>query len=110
SRRARDTAKTRFDVGDAPRLEVLQAELAFAAAENEATAVDGLTVAARSRLNALLGQPLDTAQPLSTPSNRPRPRSTPAIPSSRTPRSNWPVPAARSWRCSIAGSRSSARR
>jgi outer membrane protein, heavy metal efflux system len=66
SRRARDTAKTRFDVGDAPRLEVLQAELAFAAAENEATAVDGLMVAARSRLNALLGQPLDTVQPLST--------------------------------------------
>jgi outer membrane protein, heavy metal efflux system len=66
ARRARDTAKTRFDAGDAPRLEVLQADLALAAAENEATAIEGLMVAARSRLNALLGQPLDTVQPLST--------------------------------------------
>ena len=66
ARRARDTAKTRFDAGDAPRLEVLQADLALAAAENEATAIEGLLVAARSRLNALLGQPLDTVQPLST--------------------------------------------
>jgi outer membrane protein, heavy metal efflux system len=66
SQRARDTAQARFDAGDAPRLEVLQADLALAAAENEATALEGSGVAARSRLNALLGQPLDTVQPLST--------------------------------------------
>jgi outer membrane protein, heavy metal efflux system len=67
SLRARDTAQARFDTGDAPRLEVLQADLALAAAENEAAAAEGETLAARSRLNALLGQPLNTVQPLSTP-------------------------------------------
>jgi cobalt-zinc-cadmium efflux system outer membrane protein len=66
SRRARDTAQARFETGDAPRLEVLQADLALAAAENEATAVESVVVAARSKLNALLGQPLETVQPLST--------------------------------------------
>jgi outer membrane protein, heavy metal efflux system len=67
SQRVRDTAQARFDTGDAPRLEVLQATLALAGAENEAIAAQGLSVAARTRLNALLGQPLDMAQPLSTP-------------------------------------------
>ena len=67
SRRARDTAQARFDAGDAPRLEVLQAGLALAAAENEATAAEGDSVAARTRLNALLGQPLDAAERLATP-------------------------------------------
>jgi outer membrane protein, heavy metal efflux system len=66
SQRARETAQARFETGDAPRLEVLQADLALASAENEATAAEGNGVAARSRLNALLGQPLDTVQPLST--------------------------------------------
>jgi cobalt-zinc-cadmium efflux system outer membrane protein len=67
AQRARDTAQARFDAGDAPRLEVLQADLALAAAENEATATEGVSVAARARLNAVLGQPLDTRQLLSTP-------------------------------------------
>ena len=67
SQRARDTAQARFDAGDAPRLEVMQADLALATAENEATAAEGETVAARARLNALLGLPLDTIQTLSTP-------------------------------------------
>ena len=67
SQRARDTAQARFDSGDAPRLEVLQADLALATAENEATAADGVALAARSKLNALLALPLDTVQPLSTP-------------------------------------------
>jgi cobalt-zinc-cadmium efflux system outer membrane protein len=66
AQRARDTAQTRFETGDAPRLEVLQADLAMAASENEATAAEGVVVAARTKLNALLGQPLDTRQPLST--------------------------------------------
>jgi cobalt-zinc-cadmium efflux system outer membrane protein len=66
SRRTRDTAQARFETGDAPRLEVLQADLALAAAENEATAVESVVIAARSKLNALLGQPLETVQPLST--------------------------------------------
>ena len=67
SRRARDAAQARFDAGDAARLEVLQAGLAFAAAENEATAAEGALTAARARLNALLAQPLDTVLPLTTP-------------------------------------------
>jgi outer membrane protein, heavy metal efflux system len=67
SQRVRDTAQARFEMGDAPRLEVLQATLALAGAENETIAAQGVSVAARTRLNALLGQPLDMAQPLSTP-------------------------------------------
>jgi cobalt-zinc-cadmium efflux system outer membrane protein len=66
SSRARDAAETRFDEGDAPRLEVMQAQLALAAAENEATAAEGTAAAARAALNALLAQPLDTPTALST--------------------------------------------
>src|SRR4030095_7068204 len=64
--RARDTAQARFDSGDAPRLEVLQAGLVLATGENEATAADGAVFAARSKLNAVLALPLDTAHALST--------------------------------------------
>jgi outer membrane protein, heavy metal efflux system len=64
--RVRDTAQARFDSGDAPRLEVVQADLALATAENEATASESGAVAARAKLNALLGQPLDTVQSLTT--------------------------------------------
>jgi cobalt-zinc-cadmium efflux system outer membrane protein len=64
--RVRDTAETRFTAGDVPRLEVLQAELALAASDNDATTTEGTLTAARTRLNALLGQPLATVQTLST--------------------------------------------
>lgn len=64
--RARDTAQTRFDAGDAPRLEVLQAGLTVAAADNEALAAQSVTAASRTRLNALLGQPLDSTMQLTT--------------------------------------------
>jgi len=64
--RVSETAQTRFDSGDAPRLEVLQAGLARASADNEASAAEGALVAARTRLNALLGQPLGTVQALTT--------------------------------------------
>src|SRR5258708_31981746 len=67
STRVRDTAQARFDAGDAPRLEVMQAQLALAAAENEAAAAESTAVAARTQLNAVLGQPLNTVQPLSSP-------------------------------------------
>lgn len=67
SQRVRDTAQARFEGGDAPRLEVLQADLALATAENEAIATEGTSAAARARLNAVLGQPLDTVQALSSP-------------------------------------------
>ncbi len=64
--RVRDTAQLRFDAGSAPRLEVMQAQLTLASAENEATAAQGNAVAARAQLNALLGQPLETVTTLST--------------------------------------------
>jgi cobalt-zinc-cadmium efflux system outer membrane protein len=66
STRVRDAAQTRFDAGDAPRLEVLQADLALAAAENEVLAAQGSARAAQARLNALLAQPLDASQQLTT--------------------------------------------
>ena len=58
--RARDAAGARFTAGSAPRLELLQAELALAQAENETTGARGTLAAARTRFNALLGLPLDT--------------------------------------------------
>jgi outer membrane protein, heavy metal efflux system len=66
SMRTVDTAQARLDAGDVPRLEVMQAQLALAAAENEATAAEGTAAAARATLNALLAQPLDTPTALST--------------------------------------------
>jgi len=66
SQRARATAQARFETGDAPRLEVLQSELALNTAENEAAAADGSVAAATARLNALLGLPLDARPQLST--------------------------------------------
>jgi cobalt-zinc-cadmium efflux system outer membrane protein len=65
--RARDAATIRFDAGSAPRLEVLQAELALAQADNDATTAAAASTAARARLNALLGYPPDTDVTLSTP-------------------------------------------
>jgi len=64
--RFRDTAQQRFDAGSAPRLEVMQAQLALATVENEATAAQGNAAAARAQLNALLGQPLQTVMSLTT--------------------------------------------
>jgi outer membrane protein, heavy metal efflux system len=78
STRARDTAQARFDAGDAPRLEVMQAQLALAAAENESTAAEGTTAAARATLNALLGQPLDTPTTLTSTVDSVAPLETPA--------------------------------
>jgi outer membrane protein, heavy metal efflux system len=65
--RARDAAQQRFDAGSAPRLEVLQAQLALSQAENEALAVRGEATAARAALNALLALPLSAPTPLSPP-------------------------------------------
>ena len=57
--RVRDAAQQRFDAGDAPRLEVLQAQLALAQAENQVTGARGTATAARMQFNALLGLPVD---------------------------------------------------
>jgi cobalt-zinc-cadmium efflux system outer membrane protein len=64
--RARDAAQARFDVGSAPRLEVLQGQLLLAQAENEAAATAATARAATVQLNALLGLPLDAPQVLAT--------------------------------------------
>jgi cobalt-zinc-cadmium efflux system outer membrane protein len=62
--RVRDAAQQRFNAGDAPRLEVLQAELALAQAENQVTGARGTVAAARMQFNALLGLPVDAATTL----------------------------------------------
>jgi cobalt-zinc-cadmium efflux system outer membrane protein len=67
AQRTRATAQTRFEQGDAPRLDVLQADLAFNTAEAEVSAAGGTASAARARLNALLGLPSAAAPALSTP-------------------------------------------
>jgi len=64
--RARDAAQARFDVGSAPRLELLQAQLALAQAENETASAAAAAQSARIVLNALLGLPLDSNTALST--------------------------------------------
>jgi outer membrane protein, heavy metal efflux system len=53
--RARDAAQARLDAGDVPRLELLQAELELARAQNELATHDAERIAARVELNALLG-------------------------------------------------------
>lgn len=64
--RARDAAQQRFDAGDAPRLEVLQGELARAEAENQVTAAHGAVEAGRAQLRALLALPADATLSLAT--------------------------------------------
>jgi cobalt-zinc-cadmium efflux system outer membrane protein len=54
--RARAAAAARFDAGDVPRLDVLQADLALLQAENEATAQDGSRRAAAAVLAAQIGR------------------------------------------------------
>ena len=65
--RVRDAAQQRFDAGDAPRLEVLQAQLALAQAENQVTGARGTASAARMQFNALLGMPVDAPTALAPP-------------------------------------------
>jgi cobalt-zinc-cadmium efflux system outer membrane protein len=60
--RAREAAAHRLEVGDVSRLDLLQAELALAAAENEAGAVQGELAGARADLNVVIGR--DPAMPL----------------------------------------------
>ena len=63
---ARDAARARFEAGDVPRLDALQAELAAAQAANEADKARGLLAGARADLNALLARPLDSPVTVST--------------------------------------------
>jgi cobalt-zinc-cadmium efflux system outer membrane protein len=58
--RTGEVARARFESGDVPRLDVLQAELATAQAENDEESAAGLLSAAQADLNALLARPLAT--------------------------------------------------
>ena len=64
--RALGAAQGRYEQGDAPRLDVLQVDLVLNTAESEVIAAAGSVAAERSRLNALLGLPLDAVPPLTT--------------------------------------------
>jgi cobalt-zinc-cadmium efflux system outer membrane protein len=55
--RTRDAARARFESGDVPRLEVLQAELAIAQADNEVQSAVGVVTSSRADLNTLLARP-----------------------------------------------------
>jgi outer membrane protein, heavy metal efflux system len=57
---ARDAARARFEAGDVPHLDALQAELAAAQTANEADKARGLLVGTRADLNSLLARPLDS--------------------------------------------------
>ena len=57
--RAREAAQARFNAGDVPRLELVQAELALVESENEASAARGEARAAAGELNVLLAQPIE---------------------------------------------------
>jgi outer membrane protein, heavy metal efflux system len=54
---ARDAARERFQTGAAPRLDVLQTQLALSEAQNESASALGALVAARTELNTLLAYP-----------------------------------------------------
>jgi outer membrane protein, heavy metal efflux system len=64
--RARDAAQARFDAGGAPRLDVLQAQLALDDVRNQAEAARGAEEAARVTLNTLLGFAIERPTPLGT--------------------------------------------
>jgi cobalt-zinc-cadmium efflux system outer membrane protein len=64
--RARDAAQARFDAGGVARLELVQAQLALADAENQAAAARGTVDATRATLNAMLGFALDAPTPIDT--------------------------------------------
>jgi cobalt-zinc-cadmium efflux system outer membrane protein len=67
AQRARDAAQQRFDAGSVPRLELVQAELALAQAENDRVGAQAAADAARVGLDALLGLPLAASPALVTP-------------------------------------------
>jgi outer membrane protein, heavy metal efflux system len=56
--RTQDVARARFESGDVPRLDVLQAELATAQAENDIQSVAGQLRSAQVDLSTLLARPL----------------------------------------------------
>ncbi len=55
--RTRDAARDRFTAGDVPRLDVVQAELAVAQADNDRESAEASLASARAGLNTLLARP-----------------------------------------------------
>ena len=62
--RLRDVAQQRFDAGDVPRLEVVQADLTLAQVDTEVASAEAASTSARIRLNALLSLPYTAATAL----------------------------------------------
>jgi cobalt-zinc-cadmium efflux system outer membrane protein len=60
ARRLREIAQARFDAGDVPQLEVVQADLEVARADAELQLARQEEEVAGSRLNALLNEPMDS--------------------------------------------------
>jgi len=60
ARRLRDTAKSRFEAGDVPQLEVFQAELELARAEADFQVAQQRERVSFSQLNVLLNEPAET--------------------------------------------------
>ena len=58
--RVRDAARQRFQAGDVPEIEAVQAELALSSVDNEVMAAQGEVTATRAELNALIGLPPET--------------------------------------------------
>lgn len=54
-----DKAQTRYDVGEAPKLEVVRARVAAAQVQNDLTQAQSELVAAQAALNALLARPAE---------------------------------------------------
>jgi len=58
--RARDAAQARFKAGDVAEIDVVQADLALADVDNDASAARGEVIATRAALNALIGEQPDS--------------------------------------------------
>lgn len=67
ARRLRDIAQARFDAGDVPQLELIQADLELARAEADLTVARQRERITFSQLNALLNEPADTLWDVATP-------------------------------------------
>jgi cobalt-zinc-cadmium efflux system outer membrane protein len=59
--RSRDAVSERFKSGDAPKLELLQAQMGAAQSENEATTAKAVAESRRAELNVLIGRAADAA-------------------------------------------------
>lgn len=71
AQKLRDTAKARFDAGDVPELEVMQADLELARAQADLEVARQESKVAFGRLSVLLNEPAGTIWDLNTPLDTP---------------------------------------